>query len=101
MSRTISGAAANIATDSVIVPSGATATKLVDARPGRESVKLHLSNSGTNATFYIGPTSGVDGSNGFHMYLGDYLEIQTEAEIWGIWPNGSGSIAVGVLEVYD
>lgn len=101
MTQKTVGSASSIATSLVLVSGGASPVKLVDARPGRRSLTVHLSNSGTNSTFYIGPNSSVGNSNGFHLYLDDYLTIETEAEIWGVWPTGSGSLAVTLLEAYD
>ncbi len=60
-----------------------------------------MSDSGSYSTFYIGPNSSVSNTNGFHLYLDDYLTIDTEAEVWGVWPGGTGDVAITVLETYD
>jgi len=101
MSRSIIGSPAKLSTSKVSVPGGTTPTKLVDARPGRHKVILNLSNSGTSNSFYFGADSNVDADNGFALVLGEMIELETEAEIWGVRPTASDPISVTIAETFD
>lgn len=100
MTQKTVGSASKISAFNVTVPAGTTATKLVDARPGRRSIIIRASGDG-NTTFRIGPDSSVGVGDAFGMAPGESIQIETEAEIWAAIPTASSPTGASILETYD
>lgn len=70
-----------------------TASKIVNARPGRTKVTITPTSA---VVFYVGP-SGVTAANGLYVAAGATVTLDTAAEVWAV---GAAAVTLTAIEFF-